>query len=101
MSRVYLNESKNLAVYARPFIDNIAYVVTSRSIPLDKLQGGNLVDVDTWTQFEAWLLTNGYVLIENGNTLFEGLVTTISNVEMVVPVFFIPVLPEVLEQEWK
>ena len=102
LSYVYLNEAKNLAVYARPLLDNVAFVVTSRSIPLDKVQGGNLVATETWAGFEQWLLDNGFKVISTGTTAFKSLVEAFNLYEYAVPVFFLPVFPDIVEdQGWE
>lgn len=84
-----------LVVYARPFIENVAFVVTDKGIPVDKLTGvlGNLVNVDTWGEFKTWMVTNGYKIVTAGMPAYRALVDVAGAVASyeLVPIFYLDV----------
>ena len=93
----------NLVVFARPFIDNVAFVVTSKGVPVDKLNGlsGNLVNCSTWADFQAWMLSNGFTVVSTLGPMFKTALSvgaSIASMEL-VPIFGIILTPSELP-EW-
>jgi hypothetical protein len=84
-----------LVVYARPFVENVAFVVTSKGIPTEKLTGvlGNLVNVDTWGAFKEWMVANGYKIVTAGMPAYRTFVDVASRVATMelAPIFYLDV----------
>lgn len=84
-----------LVVYARPFIENVAFVVTSKGIPTEKLTGvlGNLVSVQTWDDFKTWMIGNGFKIVTAGMPAYRTFVdiaARVSSMEL-APIFYLDV----------
>lgn len=71
-----------LTVYARPFIDNVGFIITDKFMDAEKMKNvtGNLVTTDTWSGIKQWMLDNGYKVITAGSPFFEKAVSTARNI---------------------
>ena len=87
----YIYVKDQLIVYARPLVDNVAFIVTSKGIPTDKLTGltGNLVNCETWRGFQDWLFANGFTIVSAGAPAYRlvlGVAQSIASMEL-IPIF--------------
>jgi hypothetical protein len=101
-SHIYVKDQ--LIVYARPLVDNVAFVVTSKGIPVDKLTGlsGNLVNCETWQDFQAWMLSNGFTVASVTAPVYRTVMSVagaMANMEL-IPIFALVLTPETPLPEW-
>ena len=90
-SKVFVHYTKGVTVYARPLVDNIAFVCTYRtggSCQTWKDLTGTLVNPKTWTEVEKILIDHGYKLITTSGLAAKSAAEVVGSIEL-MPVFVI------------
>jgi hypothetical protein len=92
-SQIFYNAQTQLVVYARPFLDGVAFVVEKNGAVVKDPQGfsGNLVNLRTWHGFRDWLIASGFAQVVD-SAVYRAYMVSLTAREL-VPIFAIGVSP--------